>query len=362
MAKLIEGNARFVEMKHDDTNLSSARLMAISKGQQPFVGVLGCVDSRVPPELVFDRGLGDVFDARIAGAIADDAAIGSLEFGVEEFGVPLLVVLGHSRCGAVTAAVKALQSGQTSEPGRIGAVVDPILPSVTAVQARGVTGDAVINAAANVAWALHARGKLVELVYSVPEANSLGTALMSAPSIDEAFKAIESGKADTLIVLENDLYRRAPKARVDAVLAKAKLIVVDPRRTETVEGPHYKAAHHLALTPGTNVAVVSALAHVIVTEGIYNEAFIRERCDWDEFQDYAEFVAQPHHSPEATEMLTGVKAETVREAARLYALGGKASMNSSNTSSRLVMLPLSWFTALAKCWSILVCRSEICVL
>ena len=148
MAKLIEGNARFVEMKHDDTNLSSARLVAISKGQKPFVGLLGCVDSRVPPELVFDRGLGDVFDARIAGAIADDAAIGSLEFGVEEFGVPLLVVLGHTRCGAVTAAVTAVQSGRTTEPGRIGAVIDPILPSVLAVQARGVTGDAVINAAA----------------------------------------------------------------------------------------------------------------------------------------------------------------------------------------------------------------------
>ena len=148
MAKLTEGNARFVEMKHDDPNVSSARLIAVSKGQKPFVGVLGCVDSRVPPELVFDRGLGDVFDARIAGAIADDAAVGSLEFGVEEFGVPLLVVLGHTRCGAVTAAVKALRSGQTTAPGRIGAVIDPILPAVEAVQAQGVTGDAVINAAA----------------------------------------------------------------------------------------------------------------------------------------------------------------------------------------------------------------------
>ena len=106
----------------------------------------------------------------------------------------------------------------------------------------------------------------------------------------------------------------------------AKLIVVDPRRTDIVESPHVKAQHHLALTPGTNVAVVTALAHVIVTEGIYNEAFIRERCDWDEFQDYAEFVAQPHHSPEAVELLTGVRAETVREAARLYALGGNGAI------------------------------------
>ena len=106
----------------------------------------------------------------------------------------------------------------------------------------------------------------------------------------------------------------------------AKLIVVDPRRTETVEGPHYKAAHHLALTPGTNVAVVSAIAHVIVTEKLYDETFIRERCDWDEFQDYAEFISAPNHSPEAVQMVTGVPAEEIRGAARLYATGGNAAI------------------------------------
>ncbi|MFT4151848.1 MAG: formate dehydrogenase subunit alpha [Paracoccaceae bacterium] len=106
----------------------------------------------------------------------------------------------------------------------------------------------------------------------------------------------------------------------------AKLIVIDPRRTEMVEGAHYKAALHLALTPGTNVAVVSALAHVIVTEKLYDEAFIRSRCDWDEFQDYAEFIAQPNHSPEATEILTGVPAAELRAAARLYARGGNAAI------------------------------------
>ncbi len=147
LAKLVEGNARFVSMAEVDPNVSETRLMAVSNGQQPFVGVLGCVDSRVPPELVFDRGLGDVFDARIAGAIADDAAIGSLEFGVEEFGVPLLVVLGHSNCGAVTAAVKAVRSGHTTAPGRLGAVLDPIIPAVPTVQSRGVSGDAVLPAA-----------------------------------------------------------------------------------------------------------------------------------------------------------------------------------------------------------------------
>ncbi len=108
--------------------------------------------------------------------------------------------------------------------------------------------------------------------------------------------------------------------------AGAKLIVVDPRRTDIVESPHVKAQHHLALTPGTNVAIVTAIAHTIVTEGLFNEDFIRTRCDWDEFQDYSEFVSQPKNSPEAVQMLTGVAAEDVRAAARLYALGGNGAI------------------------------------
>ncbi|WP_274963789.1 formate dehydrogenase subunit alpha, partial [Thioclava electrotropha] len=99
----------------------------------------------------------------------------------------------------------------------------------------------------------------------------------------------------------------------------AKLIVIDPRRIDLVKSPHIRASHHLALKPGTNVAVVTALAHVIVTEGLYDEAFIRERCDWDEWTDYAEFAADPAHSPEAVEELTGVPAEALRQAARTYA-------------------------------------------
>jgi formate dehydrogenase major subunit len=108
--------------------------------------------------------------------------------------------------------------------------------------------------------------------------------------------------------------------------AGAKLIVIDPRRIDLVETAHIKAAHHLPLTPGTNVAVVTALAHVIVTEGLFNEDFIRTRCDWDEFQDYAEFVSDPRHSPEATQLLTGVKAEELRGAARLFARGGNGAI------------------------------------
>ncbi|MGY4830028.1 formate dehydrogenase subunit alpha [Sphaerotilaceae bacterium SBD11-9] len=101
----------------------------------------------------------------------------------------------------------------------------------------------------------------------------------------------------------------------------AKLIVVDPRRIDIVKSPHIRAAHHLALKPGTNVAIISALAHVIVTEGLVNEAYVAERCDPKSFQDWREFVSRPENSPEATQAETGVPAAEVRAAARLYATG-----------------------------------------
>ena len=106
----------------------------------------------------------------------------------------------------------------------------------------------------------------------------------------------------------------------------AKLIVVDPRRIDLVRSPHIEADYHLALKPGTNVAVVTAMAHVIVTEGLVNEKFVRERCDWDEFQDWAAFVAEERNSPEQSEKFTGVPAADLRAAARLYATGGNAAI------------------------------------
>ncbi|MDP2121511.1 MAG: formate dehydrogenase subunit alpha [Hoeflea sp.] len=108
--------------------------------------------------------------------------------------------------------------------------------------------------------------------------------------------------------------------------AGAKLIVIDPRRIDLVRSAHVEASHHLPLKPGTNVAVLTALAHVIVTEGLFDEAFIRERCDWSEFEDWASFVAEPAHSPEATEIFTGVKPEELRGAARLFARGGNGAI------------------------------------
>ncbi|MFN5759862.1 MAG: formate dehydrogenase subunit alpha [Sphingomonadaceae bacterium] len=106
----------------------------------------------------------------------------------------------------------------------------------------------------------------------------------------------------------------------------AKLIVIDPRRTDLVRSPHIEAQHHLALQPGTNVAVLTAMAHTIVTEGLVNEAFVKERCDWDEYQDWASFVSEARNSPEALEAITKVPAADLRAAARLYATGGNGAI------------------------------------
>ncbi|SFI31879.1 formate dehydrogenase subunit alpha [Aerobium aerolatum] len=106
----------------------------------------------------------------------------------------------------------------------------------------------------------------------------------------------------------------------------ARLIVLDPRRIDLVRTPHVEADFHLPLKPGTNVAVLTALAHVIVTEGLFDEAFIRERCDWAEFQDWASFVAMPENSPETVGAYAGVDPETIRGAARLYATGGNGAI------------------------------------
>ena len=106
----------------------------------------------------------------------------------------------------------------------------------------------------------------------------------------------------------------------------AKLIVIDPRRIDMVRSAHIEAAYHLPLTPGTNVAVLNALAHVIVTEGLVNEKFVRERCEPQDFAEWAAFVAEERNSPEASAKHTGVDPKLLREAARLYATGGNGAI------------------------------------
>jgi carbonic anhydrase len=134
LARLVAGNKRFVNGRARDPRRGSVRRVQLAQGQKPFAAVLTCADSRVPPELVFDQGLGDLFVVRIAGnTAADPIVVGSLEYGVEVLGCVLVFVLGHSDCGAVKSAIDVATTGAVL-PGDIGAVVAPILPAVEAVK------------------------------------------------------------------------------------------------------------------------------------------------------------------------------------------------------------------------------------
>ena len=127
--RLLEGNQRFVDDVPRHPNQDTARRESLSDSQTPFVTLFGCSDSRVAAEMIFDVGLGDMFVVRNAGQVVDPVTLGSLEYGVEMLGTPLLVVLGHDSCGAVTAAHNAYDSGETP-PGFISDVVSRILPTV----------------------------------------------------------------------------------------------------------------------------------------------------------------------------------------------------------------------------------------
>ncbi|MBS0450724.1 MAG: formate dehydrogenase subunit alpha [Proteobacteria bacterium] len=143
----------------------------------------------------------------------------------------------------------------------------------------------------------------------------------------QTFKSVE--KSDVVMVIGANPTDGHPvfASRMKKRLRQgAKLIVIDPRRIDLVKSPHVRAAHHLQLRPGTNVAVVNALAHVIVTEGLVAEQFVAERCDPLSFSQWREFVAKPENAPEATEHLTGVPAAEMRAAARLFATGGNAAI------------------------------------
>jgi carbonic anhydrase len=136
---LLDGNRRYVSARPRHPHQDAAHRRDIATGQHPFAVILGCADSRVPPEIVFDVGLGDVFVLRSAGNIVDEAILGSLEYAVAEFHVPLILVLGHARCGAVRAAVD-VEAHLAGEPtAHIGAVVQAIRPAVRAASALQTT-------------------------------------------------------------------------------------------------------------------------------------------------------------------------------------------------------------------------------
>jgi len=137
--RLAAGNQRYVEGKPSHFHESAERRGEVAKGQHPFAVIVGCADSRVPPEIVFDQGLGDLFVVRSAGEVLGDASIGSIEYAVEHLGCELVVVLGHERCGAVDAVLKG-----GDLPAHLSAFTPAILPVVDGAKKKG--GDVLDNA------------------------------------------------------------------------------------------------------------------------------------------------------------------------------------------------------------------------
>jgi carbonic anhydrase len=131
LERLLEGNHRFVSgMGSVDGPSSRSRRLELVAGQQPIAIVLGCSDSRVPAEIVFDQGLGDLFVIRVAGNVVAPSQIGSVEFAAERFGTRLVAVLGHSQCGAILATVEELRRPQATQSRNLRSIVDRIRPSV----------------------------------------------------------------------------------------------------------------------------------------------------------------------------------------------------------------------------------------
>jgi carbonic anhydrase len=154
--RLMAGNHRFATSRMTHADQTPARVKAVAQKQKPFAVVLACADSRVSPEVIFDQGLGDLFVLRVAGNILDDAILGSIEYGVEHLGAPLIMVLGHERCGAVSATVDSVKT-QSKPTDHVLSLVDALSPVVTAVMAQNKpAADLVENVvAANARWTAH---------------------------------------------------------------------------------------------------------------------------------------------------------------------------------------------------------------
>jgi len=142
LERLREGNQRFVAgVRSLDTLTSQTRRSEFVTGQKPFAVILGCSDSRVPVELVFDQGLGDLFVIRVAGNIVAASQVGSVEFAAAQFGTPLVVVLGHTRCGAVQATLDELQRPSENQSRNLRSIVDRIRPAVEGLLATELSHD-----------------------------------------------------------------------------------------------------------------------------------------------------------------------------------------------------------------------------
>lgn len=140
-SKLMDGNKRFVSGSLSQKDTGDSRRKELLKGQSPFAIVVTCSDSRVAPEIIFDEGLGELFVVRVAGNVLDPVSLGSIEYAAEHLHSPLLILLGHEKCGAVSATLEA----KGKPEGNIGAIVRKIMPAVKKATSKGGTKDEILN-------------------------------------------------------------------------------------------------------------------------------------------------------------------------------------------------------------------------
>jgi len=166
LKRLQEGNSRYADNTSTNRDFSVGRV-ARASAQYPFASILSCADSRLAPELAFDQGLGDLFVVRVAGNFVNEDGLASLEYGAVVLGVPLIVVLGHSNCGAVNATIKVVQEG-TTLPGHLPSLINAIRPAVEAAQAKSpadlLKEATVENVRINVKYLMGAKPLVADLV------------------------------------------------------------------------------------------------------------------------------------------------------------------------------------------------------
>jgi len=182
LRELLDGNLRFVSGKIVSKDIGEAKRKDLTRGQHPSAVVLTCSDSRVPPEYVFDQGLGNLFVVRTAGNTVDKIAIGSIEYGVEYLHAPLFVILGHQHCGAVKAAIETFEKGQKSGGNKghdsIGEIINKIMPAVKKANASGN------------------RGNILEIAIQENARNVYDEILANSPVINEL---VQSGKIKVVV-------------------------------------------------------------------------------------------------------------------------------------------------------------------
>jgi carbonic anhydrase len=187
LERLLAGNKRFVGSRMTHPRQNDASRVDLIQGQRPFAVILGCSDSRVPPEIIFDQGLGDLFVIRVAGNGLAPMVLGSLEYAVEHLHVPLILVLGHSLCGAVTAAAQ-----EADLPGELPAVTRGLQPALE--QARNMPGDLIENTAR-----IHARLVAEKISHSAPILSKWVES--GRGRVLPAFYGLDTGKVEVLEVL-----------------------------------------------------------------------------------------------------------------------------------------------------------------